>query len=130
MNLPIYVSTSKILNGIRCIKAERDIKEGELIESCPIILVPFAELDSHDKTILRNYSYDWDSGHVAIALGYSVLTNHSFEPNAVYKRNFKTKKMEYYALLDIKKDEEITINYNGDPKDSSPLETHYVNYKL
>ncbi len=122
INLPIYVSTSDTLKGIRCIRAARDIKNGDLIESCPIILIPTREFEFFNKTILTNYDYDWDKDHGAFVLGYCVLTNHSFSANAIYTRNFKTKKMEYHAAKNIKKDEEIFINYNGEPDDTTPLE--------
>lgn len=131
INLPLYVSTSSNLNGIRCIKAARDIKKGELIESCPVILIPITQLKHHDKTILTNYNYDWDHANDAFVLGYCVLTNHSFSANAMYKRNIEKKCMEYYAAEDIKRDEEIFINYNGKPNDTSPLEYDYhTDFKL
>ena len=125
MNIPVYVSTSEQLGGIRCIKAARDIKAGELLESCPIILLAFGELEHYDKTILTNYNYEWDDENDAFVLGYCVLTNHSFSANAMYKRNFEKKEMEYYAVKDIKKDEEVLINYNGKPDDITPLKYDY-----
>ncbi|MCX6732728.1 MAG: SET domain-containing protein [Candidatus Roizmanbacteria bacterium] len=129
--LPIYISTSETLKGIRCIKAARDIKKGELIESCPIILIPISEFEHYEKTVLTNYDYDWDKEYGAFVLGYCVLTNHSFSSNATFERNFTEKKMEYYAVKDIKKDEEIFINYNGDPDDTTPLEhAGHTNFKL
>lgn len=130
MNIPLYVSTSNILKGIRCIRAERDIKAGELIEECPIILIPINEFDYYNKTVLTNYDYDWDETHGAFVLGYCVLTNHSFTANTRYECNYKKKTMEYYAVKDIKKDEEIFINYNGKPNDDTPLEHQdHVNFK-
>ena len=129
--LPIYVSTSTQLNGIRCIRAACDIKAGELIESCPVILIPINQLEHHDKTILTNYNYDWDKDNDAFVLGYCVLTNHSFSANTRYQRNYETKVMEYIAVKDIKKDEEIYINYNGVPDDTTPLEYDYhTDFKL
>jgi SET domain-containing protein len=131
INLPIYVSTSDTLKGIRCIRAARDIKKGELIESCPIILIPTSEFEHYEKTVLTNYDYDWDTEYGAFVLGYCVLTNHSFSANTIYERNYKEKRMEYYAAKDIKKDEEVFINYNGDIDDTTPLEhADHVNFKL
>lgn len=131
ITLPIYVSTSNILNGIRCIKAARDIKEGELIESCPVIFIPIHELVHYEKTILTNYDYDWNEENGAFVLGYCILTNHSYSSNAIFKRNYETKRMEYYAVKNIKKDEEILINYNGEPNDTTPLEHDFhTDYKL
>ncbi len=131
MNIPLYVSTSETLNGIRCVKASRDIKSGELIESCPVIIIPMSELPHHDKTVLTNYNYDWDDKNDAFVLGYCVLTNHSFEANAIYERNYDKKVMEYRAVKDIKKDEEIFINYNGPANDKTPLEySYHTDFKL
>jgi len=131
IHLPIYVSTSENLNGIRCIKAARDIKAGEMIESCPVILIPNSEFDHFNKTILASYDYNWDDDFGAFVLGYCVLTNHSFSANTIYKRNVAGKKMEYYAVKDIKKDEEVLINYNGDVEDKTPLEYDYhTDFKL
>lgn len=129
MNIPVYVSTSNSLNGIRCIRAARDIKKDELIESSPIILIPHEEQDGLDDGVLGSYTYDWNETHGAFILGYNLLTNHSYTPNIVYKRDFEKVQMNYYALRDIKKDEELFVNYNGKPHDTSPLEGHYVDYK-
>lgn len=129
--LPLYVGTSSALKGIRCIKAAREIKAGELIESCPVILIPTGQLKDHDKTILTKYNYDWDDNNDAFVLGYCVLTNHSFSANVFFKCNLEKKCMEYYAAKDIKKDEEIFINYNGKPNDATPLEYDYhTDFKL
>ena len=57
----------------------------------------------------------------AMALGTGSLYNHSFEPNAQYLRLFGEQAIEYVALHDIREGEEITINYNGDPDDDSPV---------
>jgi len=38
--------------------------------------------------------------------------------------------MQYFAVKDIKKDEEVFINYNGKPEDTTPLEySYHTNYK-
>lgn len=129
ITIPVYVSISHTLNGIRCIRAARDIKKDELIESSPIILIPHQEQDNLDDTVLGSYTYDWNSTHGAFILGYCLLTNHSFTPNIVYKRDFEMLQMNYYALRDIKKDDELFVNYNGKPEDISPLERHYTDYK-
>ena len=52
---------------------------------------------------------------VVIALGYGSMYNHSYEPNAKYKRNFSNQTITFVAIKPIKKREEITVNYNGDP---------------
>lgn len=129
MDIPVCIGKSKKLNGIRCVNAARHIKAGELIESCPLILIPNAEWDTIDKTILGHYNYAWTKNFDCIVLGYCGLVNHSYQPNAKYRRNYKTKQMEYVAIKKIAKDEEIVVNYNGDPKNNEPLDPDYVDAK-
>jgi uncharacterized protein len=131
-NWPVYVGWSSQLN-CRGVFAARDIKKDELIEPCPIILIPYENqqrrLDSSPTgTILDNYYYDWNKNFWCIPLGYAVLYNHSYEPNAVYKYNHPKKLISYMALKDISQDEEITVNYNGDPKDKDPIESWFSEF--
>lgn len=128
MEIPVYISSSDKLNKIRCIKAARRIEKGELIESCPIILIPDTQWDLIDHTVFDDYRYEWDEKNDCLVLGYSILANHSFEPNAEYTCNFTLQRMEYHALQPIEKDAEITINYNGDPEDKSPVDPEYTNF--
>ncbi len=107
----------------RAIFAMRDFKIGEIIEECPVINLTPKERKHCSKTILNFYMYPWRSTRSAsLVLGYGSLINHSFEPNADWKQNFKTMKMTYRAIRPIKKGEEITVNYNGEPDDLTPID--------
>ncbi len=64
--------------------------------------------------------YAWGLGTVALALGYGSLYNHSYEPNARYEASRRRTKI-FVALRKIATGEEITINYNGEPGDRSPV---------
>ena len=46
---------------------------------------------------------------------FGSLINHSKEPNCYLKYDFKKKIYNVYSLKIIKKDEEITLNYNDLP---------------
>ncbi len=72
---------------------------------------------------LYNYYFAWgpDSKDAAIALGYGSLYNHSYTPNARYYKDFDNSLIKYVCITDIQKDEEITISYNCDPEDKSPV---------
>ena len=72
---------------------------------------------------LYNYYFLWGNQHdAAIALGFGSLYNHSYEPNATYKKHLDDRTIEIITITDIAKDKEITVNYNyGDPNDMSPL---------
>lgn len=97
--------------------AQKEIPKGTIFERVPVLVMP--EEDSYDA-YLADYVFEWGKNTVAVALGYGSLYNHSYKPNACYQdAHGKTK--EYLALRDIEKGEEITINYNGDPKDKSPM---------
>jgi SET domain-containing protein len=115
----IYVKdTQKYGRGIY---AERDIKKGEKFEVSPIIMISTEEWEKYlEKTILYNYLFYWGE-NLALALGYGSLFNHSYQPNARFYNNMANLSIDFYALRDIKQDEEITINYHGDPEDDSPL---------
>jgi SET domain-containing protein len=104
----------------RGIFAARDIMKGENLEKSPVIISPKSEREHLKQTVLRNYCFRWGE-HLAIALGYGSIYNHSYTPNARYITNIDKQSIDFYAMADIKEGEEITVNYNGDPKDQSPL---------
>ncbi|MEM7311903.1 MAG: SET domain-containing protein [Planctomycetota bacterium] len=101
--------------------ARRDISEGELIEEVPVLVVPENTFYSPQGTSpLSDYVFVWDDGLLALPLGFGALYNHSYSPNAYYEDTDDETKC-YVALRDIEQGEEITINYNGEPDDDSPV---------
>jgi hypothetical protein len=107
----------------RGVFAQRNFKKGEVVETCPVIVLPAEEIDSLELTQLYNYYFAWgpDSKDAAIVLGYGSLYNHSYNPNARYCKDFENNLLRYICIRDIQEDEEITINYNCDPEDKSPV---------
>jgi uncharacterized protein len=107
----------------RGIFASRTIQKGELIHQAPVIVCPGDQYKKLKKTVLRNYYFNWGENydHVAIALGYGSLFNHSYSPNAMFENNLKEETVDFIALKRIKAGEEIFVNYNGDPDDKGPL---------
>ncbi|MBN2142563.1 SET domain-containing protein-lysine N-methyltransferase [Candidatus Woesearchaeota archaeon] len=106
----------------RGVFADKDFNEDEVIERCHIIFIPRKEMPLIKQTILKDYYFDWgDPDHEgydgAIVLGHGSLYNHSFEPNAYYDYDEKMKQLLVICGKPIKKGEEITFNYNGDPDD-------------
>ena len=110
----IYFAPSP-LHG-RGVFAARDIEADEIIEICPVLLFPKAQLPFVRQTMLDNYYFDWgeEEEWYAVCLGYGSLYNHSYEPNAEYGMDFDAKTIDFYALRDIAAGEEILVNYNGD----------------
>ncbi|QUW23675.1 SET domain-containing protein-lysine N-methyltransferase [Sporosarcina sp. Marseille-Q4063] len=119
--LPICIKdTGKYGKGIY---ATRDIKTGELIEVSPVLISSKNEWKYLKKTVLFDYCFTWGENYeqIAVALGFGSLFNHSFTPNAMFINNIGNLSIDFYAIVDIKASEEITINYNGDSDDKSPL---------
>lgn len=129
----IYVAHSRISRAGRGVFAKQDIKKGEIIEICPVIEVPRKDVSNMRESILVNYYFYFakDKSKLAIALGFGSIYNHSYEPNATYKKLHKDKIITFVALKSIKKNEEITVSYNyGNPKDKSkPMNKHVPEYK-
>jgi len=120
MDLPI--SIKRIPGKGLGVVAERDISKGEVIERCPVLLLTPTERKQCEKTILNHYLYPWKSTRsAAIVMGYGFIYNHSFTPNADWKQDFRATQMVYRAIADIKKGEEISVNYNGEPDDMTPI---------
>lgn len=105
--------------------ATRRFEEGEVIERCPVLLLGGADADSVVDTVLGNYVYEWEPGY-ALALGFGSLYNHSHQPSARYEMDYDTDQIHVVARRRMKRDEEITISYNGDADDQAPVwfETH------
>jgi SET domain-containing protein len=115
------ITVRKIKGKGRGVFARRLIADGEIIERVPVIVVPAEQIrDAHGQDDLLRYVYEWGQGTVALALGYGSLYNHSYEPNARYEDLDGRTKL-FVALREIGAGEEITINYNGEPDDRSPV---------
>ncbi len=122
----IYVALSKVPESGRGVFARSDIKKGEIIESCPMIEISEHDFANVNQSFLINYFYSsGEKENLLIPLGFGAIYNHTYEPNATYNQRPEERIMEFVAIKDIKKDEEITVNYNhGDPKDKTPLWLH------
>ncbi len=119
----IVVKESKISDAGRGIFATSDINEGELIERCPIIFLTENDYPLAKQTTLLSYYFlNEPENRSAIALGYGSLYNHSYEPNATYKKHLEEGHIDFVAIKDIKTGDEITVNYNyGNPDDKKKL---------
>lgn len=105
----------------RGVFAKRDIKKGELMHEAPVLAYPNEEHQYIEKTLLADYAFEYGIGRSAILLGYGMLFNHSYTPNATYEINFDNQTFDFYAYTDIAAGEEILINYNGDVDDQDEL---------
>lgn len=111
----------KTKNKGRGVFAQRDFKKGEVIEICHVFEVPHKAVENVNN--LQDYFFDWDEENKIYASlsGCGLFYNHSYEPNANYEEDIKNKIMKFIAVKDIKKGEEILINYNGEIKNKDPM---------
>jgi len=115
----LYVAESNV--GGRGVFTAQSIQKGDLIEICPVIVLPEKDINFIEKTILHNYYFFWGANQKrgALALGFGSLYNHSYKPNACYKLDLTNLSIDFYCVKGISAGREITVNYNGDPKDDT-----------
>lgn len=120
----VRVGKSQIKNAGRGMFATASITKDQIIEICPVLETREEDYKNLMATRLRDYYFIWNDEpkKVALCLGYGALYNHSYEPNATYKKNIDVGTITFSAIKDIQADEEITVNYNyGNPDDKSKL---------
>jgi len=107
----------------RGVFARRSFAPGDVIERCPVIALQAEQWAILDTTALGNYFFHWGEQleRPAVALGYGSLYSHSFEPNAIYTRHLGDRELHFIAIREILPDAEVTVNYNGDPDDGTPV---------
>ena len=89
--------------------ARRNIKKHSLLEEVPIIVVDSEKLVDVEECL--KYSYGFSDTQNMIGLGFAGLYNHSFEPNADWRKDHINMTMEHFSIRDIVAGEEILINY-------------------
>ena len=127
---PYAVEVRDVKRKGRGVFATKKFKRGELIELCPALVIPKRQADNVLKSKLEHYAFDWDKDDIALILGYGMIYNHSYAPNAKMVHDLRKRKSEIRALSVIKPGEEILVNYNGAPKDMSPLWFDVVDHRM
>ena len=118
-----YLAVSRSTRKGRGVFTRANIPTKTVIEISPVIVLSGKDTDRADKTILHNYIFLWGARltRTCIALGYCSIYNHSFDPNCEYEMDFSVDTMTIKTLRGISKGEELTINYNGETTDQTPL---------
>ncbi|SEW34272.1 SET domain-containing protein [Chitinophaga arvensicola] len=117
----LYIDKSK--GRGRGVYTKEKIPAGTRIETSPVLVLSYNDTEIVDKTHLHNYIFLWGPKETksCVALGFCSIYNHDYKPNCEYEMDFKEETMSIITLRDIKKGEELFINYNGDVEDTSPL---------
>jgi uncharacterized protein len=104
----------------RGVFAGKDFSKGEVIECCPVIVLPEKDVQHIEKTELSWYYFLWNKDDAAIALGYGSIYNHSHTPNAEIDIDHGKHTLIIKALREIRKGEEITHDYDWPIDDKTP----------
>jgi hypothetical protein len=118
-----YLYINKTKEKGRGVFTKERIPAGTLIEVSPVLVLSNSDTQIVDKTKLHNYIFLWGVRETrsCIALGFCSIYNHDYEPNCEYEMDFDADTMAIKTRREIKKGEELTINYNGDIADKSPV---------
>lgn len=124
----IYVSDTGTALG-RGVFTDSSYYSGEIVEIAPVVLLDL-KTQPFPGTI-RRLVYNWSKTHVALALGYGSLYNHSDQPNLFFTRGKNGLSITFKTLREIKAGEQLTISYDylGDgenPRKKSWFEIHKV----
>ena len=93
------IEVKRVQGKGRGVFARRLIRQGEVIERVPVLVLPTEEVKNCEGwSGLAGYCFLWGEGTLALALGYGSLYNQDIAPG-----------------------EEITVNYNGEPEDETPV---------
>ena len=121
INPCLYIDIS--FNKGRGVFSSENLPIGTVIEIAPVIVMSPEEKVILDQTLLHDYIFLWgkDETQCCVALGYVSIYNHDYQSNAEYEMDFETKTIRIKTVRDIKKGEEVFINYNGVWNDTTPV---------
>ena len=117
----LYIDQTK--NKGQGIFARKMIPAETIIEVSPVIVMEKKDRAHLDQTLLHDYIFEWgeERDKCAMALGLVPIYNHSYASNCEYFMDYEANTIMVKSVRDIKAGEELTINYNGDWNDTTPV---------
>jgi uncharacterized protein len=109
----------QLIEGMgRSIIAERDIKRGEVITNCELLVLSPEDTVKVNETDLQWYTFTFnkDTKQDCLVMGDGEIFNHDDNANTLYGLiDWNGRKlMRFQACRDIKKGEQLFIDYNAD----------------
>lgn len=92
--------------------AGRDFKKDETVEICPYLKIYKGHMN--DECEVGDYTFEFDDESEVLIQGYGSMYNHHKDNNIDYIYDEGDDMFEFVALRDIKKGEELTVNYGDD----------------
>jgi SET domain-containing protein len=94
--------------------AKYDIEEGELIEECPVLVLPIEK--GEVTSLLIDYRFNWPQGleyeEQVVGLGYASLYNHSDNANAYWVSDLDKKTFKFFSSKKIEQGKEIRTQWH------------------
>jgi SET domain-containing protein len=86
----------------------------DVIEICPVIICPPSDYDKIHHSSLHDYYFLWGEkyDHLAFALGFGSLYNHSKKPNAAVTMDLERKTIDFICIKPIQPGDEIFFDYH------------------
>lgn len=100
----------------RGLYATKTIKKGTVIAICELLVLSALDTMLIEHTELKYYTFKYNELQDCLVLGDGEIFNHSDKQNVNYflKSKGKRKLMHFVAIRDIKKGEQLFIDYNFD----------------
>jgi hypothetical protein len=108
----------------RAIATTSDLNVGIIVEEAPVIPMSAEDRKLLDQTLLHDYIFEWnpeETSGCCMALGWIPLFNHSYRSNCEYVMDYDAQIMRIETIRPVTAHEELTINYNGDWDDQTPV---------
>src|SRR5208283_213045 len=94
----------------------KNIKKGEIVEVSPVLVIDKRDAGKISDTLINVYVFEWNKNGSALAFGHGSLFNHSWKANVTYMNSFNTKEIVFMACKNIKKGQQLFVNYGYEPE--------------
>lgn len=106
---PLYIRKTRSRGrGVFC---ATPLKKGQVVEICPVTIVPARQQKHMSATELAFYQFEWRGESCAIAWGYGSMYNHSAKPSCDFNMNYKSRTITIRAIEDVPANTELFIDY-------------------
>ena len=103
----------------RGVFATEKIKKGTVVSISPVLIIPEEDSIPTFFSNVSQYVFDWKDNCLALALSSMSLLNHSNKKaNIKTKQNYKNNTIKFYAKKDIRKGQQLFLDYGYSMKSS------------
>lgn len=118
-----YLSVAPSENRGRGVFTSKNIPAGTVIEVSPVLVLRPKDRKILEQTLLYYYVFEWGptKRQAGMALGFVSMYNHSYDANCEYEMDYDDETITIRTVKNVKKGEELYINYNAVPNDETPV---------